>query len=193
MAFLSTMSNVYVPLARNVLRGETRLGQGFWNKKSIMKKLLVLSVVAVTILALSGQRATAWKQFKFGVGLNLEGSGGGNNFLWGAYKSQQPPAQGGGYPGAIPGGYPGAIPGGMGGGYGPNFDGGFGPNFGAAATPGYDIGQETPPPPTPLPANPTPNRVQPVDYQAGFYGQNLYRPVGYAPAAYQLTPYWPGR
>jgi hypothetical protein len=147
-----------------------------------MKKLVIMSVAALTILALTSQRASAWKQFKFGVGLNLEGSGGGNNLLWGLYKSQQPPAQGyGGYQG--PQGSP----------YGPNFGGygggmggGFGGGFGGL---GYNIGTETAPPPLALPGGPQSNKVQPVNYEfdpLGGYGL----PVGYE--GYTPPSYWPG-
>jgi hypothetical protein len=137
-----------------------------------MKKFLVLSVATVTLLALSGQRASAWKQIKFGVGLNLEGSSGGNNLLWGLAKGQQPPAQGFG------GGYPGAFPAPMAAPYGVGLGG-----------PGYQIGQETEPLTPPQPAS---NKVQPVGYL----------PYDYAPAEYYLPEeyanylppfYWPGR
>src|SRR6516225_2120080 len=76
-------------------------GVDFRTAKNAMKKLVFLSVAALSVVALSGQRACAWKQFKFGVGANIEGSAGGNNILWGVWKSQQPPAPGfgGGYPG----------------------------------------------------------------------------------------------
>src|SRR5262249_44722016 len=60
-----------------------------------MKKFLLTSVLALPFLAFAHQDASAWHQFKFGVGMNLEGSSGGNSFGWGLWKSQQPPAPGG--------------------------------------------------------------------------------------------------
>jgi len=86
-----------------------------------MKKVTILCALAVTALALTCQDAFAWKQFKFGIGTNLEASGGGNSFGWGLWKSQQPPAPG--Y-GGFQGGYPGQA--------GPGY-GGFGGMGGSAA------------------------------------------------------------
>jgi hypothetical protein len=123
-----------------------------------MKKVTILSALAVAALALTCQDAFAWKQFKFGVGMNLEGSAGGNNLLWGLYKSQQPPSPG--Y-GGFPGGYPGQA--------GPGFGGfggmgGFG-GYGGVGGMGYSVGQELAPTPSALPPGTVPNRVQPVNYQ----------------------------
>src|SRR5437879_642869 len=113
------MGNVKVPLASNHLGGEMRRGQPLLLETYPMKKILVLSVSALTVLAISGQNASAWSEFKFGVGLNLAYKGGGNNILWGAYKSQQPPAPGyPGYPGVDPAAVPPVMPGAFGAGYG---------------------------------------------------------------------------
>jgi hypothetical protein len=154
-----------------------------------MKKLVFLSVAALSVVALSGQRACAWKQFKFGVGANIEGSAGGNNILWGVWKSQQPPAPGfgGGYPGGPAAPY-GPGFGGFGGGYG----GGYGRGMGGPL--GFNMGTETAPPPMSLPGGTQSNKVQPVNYsygQDGYVDGGYYLPVGYD--VYQPPFYWPGR
>jgi hypothetical protein len=144
-----------------------------------MKKISVLSFAALTVLALSQQRASAWCQWKFGIGLNLDYKGGGNNFLWGAYKSQQPPAPGvPGYPGAVPAPAPGPYgptisP------YGPPFGGGFEGGYGAYGAMGYNNDQSNSPAPATAQTNTQPNnKVQPVGYQVSGYS-----PYGYSPAA----------
>jgi hypothetical protein len=122
-----------------------------------MKKLLLAAVLALPFLAASGQSASAWSHFKFGCGLNMEWTKGGNNVLWGAYKSSD-------VPGAGPIGFPGP-------------DMGYpGPELGMAGDPGYMInggapqqGGFTAPAPTP---------VKPTSYDATYYG-NGYQPVGY--------------
>ena len=52
-----------------------------------MKKLFVASVLALAVTLASQQTASAWSEFKFGVGLNFGWCGGGNRILWGAYHS----------------------------------------------------------------------------------------------------------
>jgi hypothetical protein len=176
-------------------------GKDIQIKKSAMKKLVFLSVAALSVVALSGQRASAWKQFKFGIGANIEGSSGGNSLLWGALKGQQPPAPGygGGYPGVPPGpygpGYGGGYPGVPAGPYGPGF-GGFGAGVGGGMVGplGFNIGNETAPPPMSLPRATQSNKVQPVNYsygQDGYVDGGYYLPVGYD--VYQPPFYWPGR
>src|SRR5262249_41779368 len=39
----------------------------------------------------SHQQASAWTNFRFGIGLNVEWQSGGNSFLWGAICNGQPP------------------------------------------------------------------------------------------------------
>src|SRR5947207_1787016 len=56
-----------------------------------MKKLIAASVLALLVLASSQQSASAWCNFKFGVGLNFEYSGGNNCLLWGLHRSGQVP------------------------------------------------------------------------------------------------------
>lgn len=70
-----------------------------------MKKFFMMGVLATAIAVLSQQQASAWTNFKFGVGLNLGYQAGGNNFLWGAWRNGQPPA-----PDCAPYGCPGGMP-----------------------------------------------------------------------------------
>jgi hypothetical protein len=161
-----------------------------------MKKILVLSAAALTVLAISGQKASAWCDWKFGVGLNLAYRGGGNNFLWGAYKSQQPPAPGiAGLPGPAP--VPGAVPVPAIPGYAPPYGGGYEGGYGAQGAMGYYPGQENPAPSTAQTGTQPTNKVQPVDYQVPAYGQYGYG-VGYYQSAgasnYAPPPsYWYGK
>jgi hypothetical protein len=165
-----------------------------------MKKILVLKVAAITILALSGQRASAWCDWKFGVGLNLSYKGGGNNFLWGAYKSQQPPALGApGLPGVVPAPIPAPIgapiPGMYGqnlGAYAPGYGGGYEGGYGAYGAAAYNPGQENPAPATAQSSAPPSTKVQPVGYQYSANGQYGYRQsstANYAPP----PSYWYGK
>jgi hypothetical protein len=69
-----------------------------------MKKLFCLSLAAVALAALP-QQASAWHNFKFGAGVNLEWSCGGNQFgICGhpIYRSGDVP---GGFGGGFGGGY----------------------------------------------------------------------------------------
>ena len=56
-----------------------------------MKKIALAGLVAISMMALTQQQASAWVNSRFGVGLNWEMQSGGNNFLWGALKNGQPP------------------------------------------------------------------------------------------------------
>jgi hypothetical protein len=69
-------------------------------KRNAMKKIVFAGLVALSVMAISHQQASAWVNTKFGVGLNWEAQSGGNQFLWGAWRNGQPPgpeAFGGGY------------------------------------------------------------------------------------------------
>ena len=57
-----------------------------------MKKIVLTGLVAISMMALSQQEASAWINSKFSVGLNWEAQSGGNNLLWGGWKNGQPPA-----------------------------------------------------------------------------------------------------
>jgi hypothetical protein len=120
-----------------------------------MKKILLLSALALPCLAVSQQTASAFCNFKFSCGLNLEYTSGGNCFGWGLWKN-------GPGPGCCAPGCP--VPGGMP--YG-------GPFYGPMAAPDYGfIGTEPP-------------AVHPVQYDggwgySGYQPVNYYQaPSGY--------------
>ena len=56
-----------------------------------MKKIVLAGLVAICMMALSQQQASAWRNTKFGIGLNFETQSGGNKAFWGAWKNGQPP------------------------------------------------------------------------------------------------------
>ncbi len=56
-----------------------------------MKKVVLTGLLALGVLAISHQQASAWVNSRFGIGLNWDRQSGGNNFLWGAYRNGQPP------------------------------------------------------------------------------------------------------
>src|SRR5947209_1125671 len=56
-----------------------------------MKKILYVSLLALGILSLSQQQASAWINAKFGIGMNFGWQSGGNCVLWGLAQGQQPP------------------------------------------------------------------------------------------------------
>ncbi|MBI2806860.1 MAG: hypothetical protein HYX68_17920 [Planctomycetes bacterium] len=56
-----------------------------------MKKFFASGMLAICLIALSQQQASAWINTRFGVGLNWQWQSGGNNLLWGAYRGAQPP------------------------------------------------------------------------------------------------------
>jgi hypothetical protein len=56
-----------------------------------MKKIALAGLIAISMIAVSQQHASAWVNSRFGVGLNWSWQGGGNNILWGAVKGGQPP------------------------------------------------------------------------------------------------------
>jgi hypothetical protein len=144
-----------------------------------MKKLVILSALAVALLLMVEQQASAWCHMKFSAGVNLEVLSGGKSFLWGAYTSSPVPPEvlanmGYGQPGC--------------------FDGAADPYYGASD---HGVAQESPAPTGGKPAN-----VKPVDYQSWGYGTGGYYPAsyysaGYYPAAnysnFQAPSYWYGR
>jgi hypothetical protein len=179
-----------------------------------MKKLLGISTLALALLAASEQKAKAWCNFNFGVGMNLGWQSGNNSFL-GIIKNGPVGVEGAG-PGYITrGGGQGHGGGGMtmvspnyGGGFGaPGFGGpGFGgPGFGA---PVMDPGAQAWTAPAPTPSNNEPPKEQsfrgnlrPVPYQAVSYPQTYYTPTynygnqpaysGYSYAPYNYAPAYP--
>ena len=56
-----------------------------------MKKILLVGVIAIGMIAASQQEASAWVKSRFGVGLNWDYQAGGNSLLWGAWRNGQPP------------------------------------------------------------------------------------------------------
>lgn len=122
-----------------------------------MKKLLLVGALALTGLAATEQPASAWCNFKFGCGLNMEWSSGCNSFCWGLWQSGQAP--GCCAPGCCP---PGGMP------YGGPFYGPMGgaPDFGM---PGHDFGY----------GGPAPTGTHPVQYNGGWNGDSGYQPVNY--------------
>jgi hypothetical protein len=70
-----------------------------------MKRIVLAGLVAVGMMAIGQQHASAWVNSKFGVGLNWDVQSGGNNLLWGLWRNGQPPgpeAFGGGAPFVAP-------------------------------------------------------------------------------------------
>jgi hypothetical protein len=56
-----------------------------------MKKIAVAGLIAIGLIAIVQQQASAWVNHRFSIGLNWHRQAGGNNFLWGAYRNGQPP------------------------------------------------------------------------------------------------------
>ncbi len=57
-----------------------------------MKKILAIGVLAIGMMAISQQQASAWVNTRFGMGLNFDWSSGGNTLLWGLIRDGQPGA-----------------------------------------------------------------------------------------------------
>src|SRR5688572_8902277 len=69
-------------------------------KRGIMKKILAAGLIAISMIAMTQQQASAWVQSRFSVVLNWDWQGAGNSFFWGLWRSGQipgPPDGGGGY------------------------------------------------------------------------------------------------
>jgi hypothetical protein len=56
-----------------------------------MKKIAMAGLIALGMIALSQQQASAWVNAKFGVGLNWQLQSANNNTLWGVYRNGQVP------------------------------------------------------------------------------------------------------
>lgn len=158
-----------------------------------MRKLLVLGALALAVTVLSQQQASAWCHCKFGVGVNLEYQGGGNNWFWGAMRTGQVP----GYPDYVnaqpncPAQYaknynwygppgPGCCPNGqcVPPGFGPGPGPGFGPFGYGGDVPGGPNGF-TPPAPQPIPGD-----GQAYYYNAPTYSNVNFQPSDYAPGGF---------
>src|SRR5437588_11738308 len=62
----------------HALSGEARVGHEPHPEKRVMKKFLTMSVLALSLAAVSQQQASAWCKFTFGFGLNLSFERAGN-------------------------------------------------------------------------------------------------------------------
>jgi hypothetical protein len=155
-----------------------------------MKKLLVMGVLGLSLALITEDKASAWVNAKFGVGLNWSWQSGGNNFLWGAFRNGQPPGPDVAYPGQHPGFQQAPFNPQH---YGPQdfqYFGGAQPRNGNPAA-------------QPAPTAPT------AQQNVSWYGSSLYQPVSYSPAnypnsmynyptqsyygSYQVPSYWYGR
>lgn len=78
-----------------------------------MKKIIMAGLVALCLLAIANQRASAWVNSRFGMGINANWQSGNNTWLWGVWRNGQVPGPDafgyhdyqGAYPGYGAGGY----------------------------------------------------------------------------------------
>ncbi len=56
-----------------------------------MKKVLVAGMLAVCLVAVSQQQASAWCNHRFSIGFNWERQSGNNDFFWGFFHNGQVP------------------------------------------------------------------------------------------------------
>jgi len=155
-----------------------------------MKRILVASLAALSLVLLSHQQASAYSKFKFGIGFNISWEGANNSFLCGLLKGGPGPGccasdpyagcvDGGGSPYCCGGGSP--------------YSHGIGPD-------GFGAQPIAPPPPPAVPGG-APAVAQPVGYfnypqQAGYgyYQQpsyGTYQQPDYS--SYQVPSYWYGK
>lgn len=138
-----------------------------------MKRFMTVCALAVAILGLSQQQASAWKKFGFNIGMNINSESADNSALWGAYRN-------------------GPVPGSKGHGqastitwdkhpkYADQFGGGYNPGYAPGDFGGFDghSGPAALPAPAPMPQAAAP----------------AYAPT-YIPATYWVPAqnnYWPG-
>jgi hypothetical protein len=136
-----------------------------------MKKLMMVTAVALAALATAGQKASAWTQIKFGAGINFSLIGGGNSILWGAYCSQLPPPD---------------LGCGLGYGFDPGAYGAYGGHGDFGAPGGYPVSTTSP-----VSTQDSGAKLETVGYPPPGYGGSGYQPVGYG--YYQAPSYWYGR
>ena len=60
-----------------------------------MKKVLATGLLAIALIAMSQQQASAWINARLGVGVNLGWQSGGNCFFWGVWHNGEHPGQAG--------------------------------------------------------------------------------------------------
>jgi hypothetical protein len=131
-----------------------------------LKTFWTAGLLALGVLCLSQQQASAWVNAKFGVGLNIAWQSGGNCFGWGLVHGDQPPEP---------------I-------YGPAFpDFGFYPPPAAPVIYGHAMGGPAPAP-TATKSAPTPSQNSAYYYQPNYQTMTFpgyyTTPNYYYPAAY---------
>lgn len=122
-----------------------------------MRKVFVTGLLAVCLMAVSQQQASAWTNARFGIGMNFGFSSGGNSLGWGIIRGAQPP--------------------------GPEmYQGNQGyPQFAPLAQQGVEVYS---PAPAELPVN-QPSQARPnVNYGTPYQFATYPRPVYYYPAPY---------
>lgn len=115
-----------------------------------MKRIATLSIFALALVALTEQKAQAWKKWGFNMGLSVNGESGDNSCLWGAFRNGPVPGSHGhgmastmthgehaynphgggiGSPASFGGGYHGAAPSYGHDGFAGGFDNSFAPSY----------------------------------------------------------------
>jgi hypothetical protein len=91
--FLVKETNAGNPCSiRAVLHGgEPGTIYSFHKKRYSMKKVLVAGMLAVCLVAVSQQQASAWCNHRFSIGFNWERQSGNNDFFWGLFHNGQVP------------------------------------------------------------------------------------------------------
>jgi hypothetical protein len=162
-----------------------------------MKRFLVVSSLALAVVLMAEQKASAWSKFNFNIGLNLSREAAENNFFWGLYRNGPHPfAQQQGQGGYGQGGYGqgGYGQGGYGhGGYGHGYPGhgGYGAEFGAPPANYFPMphGAQAPNQ-LPAPVQSAPAQAQPANN--GGSAQVSYTNWSPAQASYWTPYYWYG-
>ena len=168
-----------------------------------MRRFLIACVVALAVMAVQEQKASAWCNFNFSAGVNLSWQAGDNCYLWGLCKSGPYPGTQAQVGNCSP--FAGLCGNGCcnGNGNGGGWGNGYGYGGGSQYFGGYPVTGDTSvlPAPTqsttPAPA-PTPNpgaKPQQTTQQIGYYS---YPAAGYAYTGYygnsyyQAPSYWYG-
>jgi hypothetical protein len=132
-----------------------------------MKRFLMTCTLAVALLGMTEEKASAWSKFGFSVGMNVAREKANDSFLWGAFKYGPAPYECG--------------PGGC------CANGAHGGNANPALAPA--LGVVPAPAPAPVPA---PSGAYAPQYRPAIQPVSYYTPVSY----YQYPRpayYWPGR
>jgi hypothetical protein len=141
-----------------------------------MKKLVMASVLALGLVLVGQQRASAWHDFKFSAGVSISWCGGGNSYCKGRIQGADWPGTDGGLPG-----------------YSGYYADGAAPSTWQAPAPTPAAESKPAAGSSPQTYNPYYNSgYQPV----GYYYTTGYQPVGYTYPGYYQAPvpaYWYGR